>query len=304
MLKRILISVLSLIMVFSFTACSSAPVQNSSPNTEAAANEQVPAQTSEAVETEAPVIFEEITLVDNEYCTFKITAIDAKNMWGYTLKAFLENKTDLELMFALENVSVNGFMCDPFWAAVVTPGMKANEQISFASEAFELNSITQVTDIDFSLKVYDYNEWTEDYLVNETFTIYPAGEDAMQPFVRTAQDGEIVLFDNENCTMIITGFDPENFWGYTLNVYLENKTDKNLMFSINEASVNGFMCDPFWADVVSGGKRSNTTISWMSEDFETNGITEVETLTLPITVYDADDWTSDYLIDDTFTVTP
>ena len=113
-----------------------------------------------------------------------------------------------------------------------------------------------------------------------------------------------MLFDDDYCTMIVTGFDPENIWGYTMNVYLENKTDKNLMFSIGDAAVNGFMCDPFWAETVAPGKRSVTTVSWTSQDFEENGITEVETLTLPIRVYNADNWNDNDLIDTTFTVNP
>lgn len=104
--------------------------------------------------------------------------------------------------------------------------------------------------------------------------------------------------------MIITGFEPDNLFGYTVNAYLENKSDSNLMFSIGDASVNGFMCDPLWAETVAAGKRSNTAINWMSSDFEANGITEVESLTLPITVYDADNWTDSYLVEDTFTVEP
>ena len=70
------------------------------------------------------------------------------------------------------------------------------------------------------------------------------------------------------------------------------------------ASVNGFMCDPFWAHTAAAGKRSNTTISWMASDFEANSITEVESLTLPIRVYDADDWSSASLVEDTFTLNP
>ena len=45
---------------------------------------------------------------------------------------------------------------------------------------------------------------------------------------------EKVFVDNENCTFKITGVEPDSFWGYTLNAELENKTDKNLMFSLEE----------------------------------------------------------------------
>lgn len=285
-------------MLLSFAACSDTATDDStsaSPTT---------APTAAPTEAASQITFEETVLVDNDACTVKVTAIDADNIWGYTLKVYLENKTDLELMFSVSDTSVNGFMCDPFWAATVTPGMKANEEISFSNTDFELNGITDVTDITFTLNVYDYNDWSADHLFNEVFTLYPMGEDAVQPYVRTPQAGETVLFDDENCTMIVTGFDPDNIWGYTVNVYLENKTDQSLMFSVSDAAVNGYMCDPFWATTVAPGKHSNTSISWSADEFESNGITEVESLTLPIRVYDAEDWMAEDLVSETFTLNP
>lgn len=263
-----------------------------------------PIQTEPTQSTTAPAAFEEIILRDDENCTVKITAIEEDGLWGYTLKTYLENKTDKELMFSVSNASVNGFMCDPFWAVTVSAGMKANEEIHFMEEDLKRSGIETVTDIEYTLRVYDSNDWDAEDLVNEPVTIYPLGEKAVQPFTRQSVADEIVLFDDDNCTMIVTGFDPESIWGYTMNVYLENKTGENLMFSIGDAAVNGFMCDPFWAETVAPGKRSNTTVSWMTQDFEENGITEVDSLTLPIRVYNADNWHAADLVNETFTVNP
>lgn len=292
---------LSLITAVSLTAvlaaCGSEPAGTTPASTAAV-------QTEETTQASAPVVFEELVLVDDENCTFKITALEEDPIWGYTMKAYLENKTDKELIFSINNASVNGFMCDPFWAATVSAGMKANEEITFPSQGLERNGIETVTEIEIPFRVYDSNDWEADDVVDEVFTIYPLGQEAVQSFTRQAVEGETVLYDDENCTVIVTGFDPENIWGYTVNVYLENKTDKDLMFSIGGAAVNGFMCDPFWAETVAAGKRSNTAISWMTQDFEENGITEVESLTLPFRVYDADDWAAEDLVNETFTVNP
>lgn len=303
-MKKYATILFSTALLFSLAACSGENAGNEVQDSDLTSPTTVVAETAAPTEEKAQASFEETILVDNDICTFKITAIQEDSIWGYTLKAYLENKTDLELMFSLGNVSVNGFMCDPLWASSVSAGMKANEEISFSSDSFKVNGIDAVTDITFTLSVYDNNDWTSDHLVTETFTIYPLGEEAVQLYSRTAAEGETVLFDNENYTMIVTGYDPDNIWGYTVNVFLENKTDDNLMFSISDASVNGFMCDPFWAHTVAAGKRSNTTISWMASDFEANSITEVESLTLPIRVYDADDWSSASLVEDTFTLNP
>lgn len=295
--KKVFALIAAVSLTAALAACGSDPA-------ETAPAVSAPAQTEQTQPTTAPASFEEIILREDENCTVKITAIEEDGLWGYTLKAYLENKTDKELMFSVSNASVNGFMCDPFWAVTVSAGMKANEEIRFMEEDLKRSGIETVTDIEFTLRVYDNNDWDAGDLVDEAVTIYPLGEEAVQPFTRQSVADEIVLFDDNNCTMIVTGFDPDNIWGYTMNVYLENKTDKKLMFSIGDAAVNGFMCDPFWAETVAPGKRSNTTVSWMQQDFEENGIAEVETLTLPIRVYDADNWNAADLVEETFTVTP
>lgn len=202
-------------LLLCLTACGEEPV-NTETHTEAQSS---PSETVPSNEKDPKPSFEEVVFVDNDICTFKITAIEEDSIWGYTLKAYLENKTDLELMFSLSNVSVNGFMCDPLWATSVTGGMKANEEINFSSESFKANGIETVTDITFTLSVYDNNDWTAEHLVTETFTIYPLGEEAVESYTRTTVDSETVLFDNENCTMIVTGYDPDTA-GATPSTYI------------------------------------------------------------------------------------
>ncbi len=248
--------------------------------------------------------FQETVLVDNEDVLFKITAIENDPIWGYTLKAQIENKTDKNLMFALNDVSVNGYMCDPFFAATVTAGMKANKNISFSKDAFKEIGIQNVTDICMTLRVYDSQNIADGEIVDEEFVIYPMGKDAAKEYPRQPQEEDIVLFDNENCTMIITGFEPDSIWGYSANVYLVNKTDDTLMFSVGDAAINGFMCNPYFAVTVAPGKQCITAISWSKDTLKDNNITEVETITLPIRVYESEDWIKGDIVKDTFTVNP
>ena len=98
----------------------------------------------------------------------------------------------------------------------------------------------------------------------------------------TPQFEEIVLFDTDEATMKIVDYDPDDTWGFALKVYLENKTDKILMFAADDASVNGYMMDPFWASEVAGGKKENTEITWFTDDLESNGIESVEEIEMTI----------------------
>ena len=119
-----------------------------------------------------------------------------------------------------------------------------------------------------------------------------------------AEFEEVVLFDNDQCTMVVKDFDEDGDWGPALKVYLENKTsDETLMFAVESASVNGYMLDPFFATEVSPGKKENTEITWLEEDLADNDIEKIEDIELSISVYDAEDWEQDYYVEDTFTVT-
>lgn len=245
--------------------------------------------------------FEEYVIVDNESCLMKITGIEEDEIWGFTLKAYLENKTaDKELMFSMNETTVNGYMCDPFWAKSLTAGTKSNENISFSSSDFEMYGFTDITEISGSVRVYDDNDWLADDIAKEAFTFYPLGEAANKEFIINT-DGE-TLIDNGQCKMILTKTDPDGFWGYTLTVYLENNTDKDITYSIESASVNGFDCDPLWASTVSANKKALSDITWLDSTFEENGITSVDQIVLNIRVYDSNDFMSDDIANETVTL--
>lgn len=302
MYKKFIAAVLAIMFTFSIAGCSSdtsaeTSIDNGSQTTTAPPS-------SSASEQLEQYKFQEIILVDNENLMFKVTDVVNDTVWGYSLKVQIENRTDKDLMFSLNDVSVNGFMYDPFFAVTVTSGMKANKDISFGTDGFEEIGIQDVTDIQFELRVYDSNDWSSDPLIEDIFTIYPKGEDAAKEYPRENQESDIVLFDNENCTMIVTGFDPDSIWGFSVKVYLVNKTDDTLMFSVGDAAVNGFMCNPYFAVTVAPGKQCITNISWTKSALAENKITQVESLSLPIRVYDAEDWSEEDLVNETFTVTP
>ena len=175
-MKKTISLALSILLALSMAACGSADSGTTSPTTEAVTQATTaPATEATTVETTeaTTAAFESIVLVDNEDITFSITGIEEDGLMGYTLKVFLENKTDKELMFTLEDTSVNGFMCDPFWAETVVAGKKSNTTISWFDSDFQENGIESVEDITFTLRVYDNDDWMADDILKEVFTVNP-----------------------------------------------------------------------------------------------------------------------------------
>ena len=162
-MKKMLYASLVAVLILMLSGCSRT----------ANSETQTPATDTTATETATQPSFQGMVLADNETATVKITTIDESNFWGYTLKVFLENKTDKELMFTVDSVSVNGFMCDPFWATTVAPGMKANEEISFSESDFAANGIETVEEIQFTLRVYDSEDFQAGDLIHEKILFRP-----------------------------------------------------------------------------------------------------------------------------------
>ncbi|MCR5796258.1 MAG: hypothetical protein K6G61_13035 [Solobacterium sp.] len=318
-MKNRLTKVFALFLAMTLAACSSAAAgpdtekesETSAQAPEAADTEKEDTQAAEETEetvpeeTEKQITFEEFTAIDNDECTVTITGLDPDSLWGYTVKAVLENKSDsITYMFSVESASVNDVRTDPLFAEEVAPGKKANADISFTTDVLKENGITDYTDIELVFRVYDSNDWTADAAARETVHIYPYGEDAAESFVREASPDDIVLADNDDITAVVTGFEEDSIWGYTVNVYFLNRTDKTLMFSVDEASVNGFMADPFFAASLNGGKCAFSSISWSDTTLEENGITDIEEIEFNLHVYDYDDLMGGDIFNEKITLNP
>lgn len=286
-------------------------------------NATTPGDTTETANTYSRV------LVDREDLFFAIKEVRADDALGYSWKLYIENRTEKNLMFSFEKVAVNDVMCDPYWAEVVAAGKKGNCEVIWMCDALEERRIAEVDKVDFTLNVYNDDDYMEAPLLHDPFTVYPLGDgqsaatgDAktrpaptspQQPgsgqtagggfSARQPAETDQILINNEDCLIVVTGFDPDNSWGYAVRLYLCNKTDRDLIFSVENSSVNGIMCEPYWAEIVTAGKSAISTILWDKAALNENKIQEVKEISLPIRVY-SDNNIADLYVDETFTLKP
>lgn len=83
------------------------------------------------------------------------------------------NKTDTTIMVSTDEVSVNDFMIDPFFATSVPMGKMHFSEMSWFDTEFEDNGITEVEEIEFQLRVYDDEDWMADSFVEEAIVLKP-----------------------------------------------------------------------------------------------------------------------------------
>ena len=313
-LSRILAMMLVLMLALGLSACggSEKTETEQEPADEAAmAAEEADAAATEETgteETEPEAAEEELaeaqfplTVYEGNGVLFQVKGVE-HGMFGYTWKAYLENNTDQSLRFTMDGTSICGMMCEPLWVETVEAGKKSNSDISWSDRTLERNGVTRVDNVEFGLRIQDNEDWSADPLVDEIVHVYPYGEENATVLTREPQEGDLVLFENDECRMTVLGWGEDSIWGFGLQVYLENLSDHNLMFAVNDASINGFMCDPFWASTVAAGKAEFSEMNWSDRKLEENGIETIEEIELPITVRDYDHFSQEPVIDETFTV--
>lgn len=301
-MKKWIALLLAVLFVLSMIGCGA---KKDEENKETQQDEQnTPSNPSTEPEPEPFAIELPMTLIDNDKCSVVLTGIDPDNYFGYTLNVQLENKTaDQKLSFTTDDGYVNGIEWDPIFIAEVAAGKKANDEISFMNTTLQ-EVVKEYTDIELTLRVRVSDDYSADPVALETVHIYPLGEDKAERYVYVPQPDDIVLADNEMFTAVVTGFDPDGLWGYTVNLYIENKSDLNLMFSARDVSVNGFMLDAYWGKLVAPGRCTITSMDWTRSDFEKNGITEVTEIEMQFAAYDSDDWFNGYELTVPVTLNP
>lgn len=242
------------------------------------------------------ITFDSLEVVNNDECAITITGIDPDDLWGYALDVTLENKSsDKTYMYAVSYGCINGVYCDPYYAEEVAAGKKSNSSISFSLSDLEEQGVGDVTDIELSIRVYDSDDWTADNVAEEIVHIYPYGEENAVTYIREEQASDIVLIDNDDVKVTLIGYEEETDCSeYAVNIYLENKTDTSVMFSVDDASVNGYMEDPFWAKSVPAGKTAFASIAWYWSTLEEDGITSVEEIEMLFKAYDDETYSKDY----------
>ena len=110
----------------------------------------------------------------------------------------------------------------------------------------------------------------------------------------------VTLVSNDRVIFKVTS-EPyrDDFWdAYTVDVYVENPTDKTIYVAMVETSVNDCMIDPYFTIEIAEGKKANETFSFMKEDLDRNNITEsIDKIAFKLAIYDAD-WNELYRTDE------
>lgn len=201
---------------------------------------------------------------------------------GTVMTVTAQNKTDMTVYMRLMNLSVNSFMFDTLPTVALEPGELRQVQYTLPKTELEYNGITEICDLQFNLWVYDSEDFKTPDVADglciwcESEPVYPQ---------RMPLETDQVLVEDERYSVTITSMViGENV---EMQVYLQNFSNKELLFIAPYGTVNGNVEDPLWAYNVSGGKQRNTTMTFPLKSLEGAPLSE---LVVAIQIGDHQDW--------------
>ena len=282
-MKKILLLLVSLFLMISVYGCSENEESNIIEENKETEIEKTESEKEEThTKSSFPTIDEQVLF---EYDDIKLTAISIEEDWlGPQLKILIENNSDKNITVELDAIAVNDCMVSAWLYEDVGPGKKSNATFDIWSSKLSDAGISNIGKIDMYFRIIDSDNFNE---------IYESSEVEIRTSLYDVMDGEIddigeEMVNQNGIKIIGKGVSNDLIWGDGVVVYIENNTDRNIVVTTDDLSVNGFMITSFLYQSVRPGKKAIESIILSSSDLDDNGIESIEELSLSFEVYDED----------------
>ena len=258
-------------------------------------------ETASAADTDADEI--DTLIAENDF-HMGVIGYDKQNPYGFGVRVRCENYSYQNLRFSITDAVVNDCMFEPsmeedgqlkdHWYIEVPAGETVVDEIIFRSDKAEEYGISEVEKIALRMSVMDL-DYFRDYPNEEDAEIYvtdKAAQEGVKPAERRKTTKEKTIADDSKFTFVILGGEEQPDGSYVLKAYIENKSYMDLMFSWDDAYVNGILLDPFWNKEVLSGSRCYEDIIFRAEDLKANGVGYVSSIKFTMSVCNSRDWLS------------
>ena len=126
---------------------------------------------SNATEFNYTVQPSDTVLVDNDYVSVIITGHEADEWGDYELSLYYVNKSDTDLYISANSITVNGLNLDSYYGETLPLDKNAFFPMEWSSYTLEENSITDISEIAFTLEISSDYGWYTTNLLTEAFTL-------------------------------------------------------------------------------------------------------------------------------------
>ena len=247
----------------------------------------------EGEEADLPWITNEFTLkdevlADTDDFTLTAASVEAEKDGSVIVTFEAENKSDKDLTFEVSDTVINNYLANDYGYEDIPAGKKKSFELELYSGALETIAPEFIDEVRFVATVTETDNEETDPLYKEWLTIYPLGgtaEEVRIPERRTYEE-ECVVLDNDDVTFIVLRSGVNELLGFQVFCYVENKTDKDLMFDFETFKLNGLEAPEtmYWLVIIPAGTQGYTNRFIFDNILEELEITAVETIEAEVSV--------------------
>ena len=85
--------------------------------------------------------------------------VDENSFWGTAILLYCENTSGQNVGISVENMSINGFMMTPYYAAEVYDGKKSIDEITILSSELQDNGIESIEEVELKFHLYNVDTY-------------------------------------------------------------------------------------------------------------------------------------------------
>ncbi|MEE1085911.1 MAG: hypothetical protein U0L05_01885 [Schaedlerella sp.] len=292
MKNKLLAVLLAATMALSMTACGGS--NSGSTNSDGTSKEE----TTKTEKTE-DVSIEEQELYDQNGIIITATELNMDGMYGPEINVLIENNGTQNITVQTSHTAINDYMLIPLFSTDIAAGKKANGSISFLTEELEAANIDSIGKIDLQFSIIDTDTW-ENIVTSDMISINTS---ISETYTQTYDDNGDVLYEANGIRIIKKEIGEDILYGPEVILYIENNSDKGIVVQSRNTSINGFMVEPMLSAEVLAGKKIVTSMTFLAEDLETNGIDTVESIETSFAIINLDTW-MDITTSESVTITP
>lgn len=194
----------------------------------------------------------------------------------------LENNSDKNVSFMVEDVSVNGFMVSTLFFVEVNAGSSTEDVLTIYTSELEESGIQEIADIELKLYAIDpesYETVSETDIISLTTGSSDSGAQAYDT------SGEVV-YDENGIKVVAQYLQDDDLYDKVLIFYVENNSDAEVGVTNLDVTLNGITADAALYSLVAKGKKDVAEMSL--SDLEASGIGEITEAEFTLSIFNPD----------------
>ncbi len=294
-MKRLLAAILALVLLASLAGCGIAKRDDSPPPQDIEIND--PPQETETTRSSGPVApgteqIERTVLFDEDGIRITVNSIDpTEPIFGLAMDFTLENNTDKNLTFVTDTCVINGYSVGSYLYEKVAPHSSIDTTADFD---FELAKEESGSECIVDLDLYLYVEDSDTYDILKTIGPVHLETNAKGDYSYSYDDSGAAAVDDANLKITLRELKYDEFDGQYQEFYVENKTSKPISVSLENVTINGKECDPYFYLACAPYSHAFGHISFPESAMKEVSVTDIEELGFSIKVFETETFNTIY----------